>query len=117
MHLQGTKPWTPAPTAYSAVRATLRCGGNARSSPTFLRITSGLPTIRTQSRSRRCLRNTRVDLPAELGLTKRMLLLKRSLPVEHHRKRCRGDATGDGGHQEALAIVAYLIAAPNKKSI
>ena len=29
MHLQGTKPWTPAATAYSAVRATLPCGGNA----------------------------------------------------------------------------------------
>ena len=49
MHLQGTKPWTPAATAYSAVRATLPCGGNARSSPTFLRITSELPTIRELS--------------------------------------------------------------------
>src|SRR5712691_348256 len=76
--------------------------------------------LRTQSRSRcvaRAIPRVDLDLAGELGLTKRMLLLQHSLPVEHDRKGWRGGATGDRGHQEALAIVARLIAAPNKKSI
>ena len=43
--------------------------------------------------------------------------LQLSLPVEHHRERRRGFAAAGGAQQEALAIVAHFIAAPNNKSI
>ena len=45
MHLQGTKPWTPAATAYSAVRATLLAAATLFVTTSGYVITSDLPTI------------------------------------------------------------------------
>jgi hypothetical protein len=54
MHSKARNLGRLLPPPNSAVRATLLCGGNARSSPAFLRITCGLPTARDRSGGRDC---------------------------------------------------------------
>ena len=49
MHLQGTKPWTSAATAYSAVRATLLAAATLFVATSGYVITSDLPTIHSGS--------------------------------------------------------------------